>query len=44
MWNLIHGETFDLKGIKPKVEKNVKLIDGWVEKTLKDFLSNNSKK
>ena len=36
--------TFDLKGIKPKVEKNVELIDGWVEKTLKDFLSNNSKK
>tara|TARA_Y100000816_G_scaffold255623_1_gene208561 strand:+ start:1668 stop:2381 length:714 start_codon:yes stop_codon:yes gene_type:complete len=36
--------TFDLKGKKPKVENNVKLIDGWVEDTLKNFLSNNSKK
>tara|TARA_B100000579_G_C22693350_1_gene786164 strand:+ start:223 stop:936 length:714 start_codon:yes stop_codon:yes gene_type:complete len=36
--------TFDLKGKKPKVEENVKLIDGWVEETAKNFLSKNSKK
>ena len=36
--------TFDLKGEKPKVEKNVKLVDGWVEETAKSFLSKNSKK
>ena len=36
--------TFDLKGKKPKVERNVKLIDGWVEETAKNFLSRNSKK
>ena len=36
--------TFDLKGKKPRVEKNVKLIDGWVEETAKNFLSKNSKK
>ena len=36
--------TFDLKGNKPKVESNVKLIDGWVEETTKNFLSKNSKK
>ena len=36
--------TFDLKGKKPRVEKNVKLVDGWVEETAKNFLSNNSKK
>ena len=36
--------TFDLKGNKPKVENNVKLIDGWVEETTKNFLSKNSKK
>lgn len=36
--------TFDLKGKKPKVEGNVKLIDGWVEETAKNFLTNNSKK
>ena len=36
--------TFDLKGKKPKVERNVKLIDGWVEETAKNFLSKNSKK
>ena len=36
--------TFNLKGKKPKVEKNVKLIDGWVEDTLSKFLDNNSKK
>ncbi len=36
--------TFDLKGNKPSVENNVKLIDGWVEETLKNFLSNNTKK
>ena len=36
--------TFDLKGKKPRVERNVKLIDGWVEETAKNFLSRNSKK
>tara|TARA_B100000035_G_scaffold256772_1_gene226732 strand:+ start:761 stop:1474 length:714 start_codon:yes stop_codon:yes gene_type:complete len=36
--------TFNLKGKKPKVENNVKLIDGWVEKTVKNFFENNSKK
>ena len=36
--------TFDLKGKKPKVERNVKLIDGWVEETAKNFFSKNSKK
>ena len=36
--------TFDLKGEKPKVYKNVKLIDGWVEETLGNFISNNNKK
>ena len=36
--------TFDLKGKKPRVEENVRLIDGWVEETAKDFLSKNSKK
>jgi len=36
--------TFDLKGKKPRVEKNVKLIDGWIEDTLNQFLSNNTKK
>ena len=36
--------TFDLKGKKPRVERNVKLIDGWVEETAKNFLSKNSKK
>ena len=36
--------TFDLKGEKPKVEKNVKLIDGWVEETAKNFLTKNEKK
>ena len=36
--------TFDLKGNKPSVENNVKLIDGWVEETLKNFLSKNTKK
>ena len=36
--------TFDLKGKKPTVERNVKLIDGWVEETAKNFLSKNSKK
>ena len=36
--------TFDLKGKKPKVYKNVKLIDGWVEETLGNFISNNNKK
>ena len=36
--------TFDLKGKKPKVEKNVKLIDGWVEETAKEFFSKNSKR
>ena len=36
--------TFDLKGKKPRVEKNVKLVDGWVEETAKNFLSKNSKK
>ena len=36
--------TFDLKGKKPRVEKNVKLVDGWVEETTKNFLSKNSKK
>ena len=36
--------TFDLKGKKPRVERNVKLVDGWVEETTKNFLSKNSKK
>ncbi len=36
--------TFDLKGRKPKVESNVELIDGWVEETLTNFISNNKKK
>jgi len=36
--------TFDLKGKKPKVERNVKLIDGLVEETAKNFFSKNSKK
>ena len=36
--------TFDLKGKKPRVEKNVKLIDGWVEETAKEFFSKNSKR
>ena len=36
--------TFNLKGKKPRVERNVKLIDGWVEETAKNFLSKNSKK
>ncbi len=36
--------TFDLKGKKPRVERNVKLIDGWVEETAKNFLTRNSKK
>ena len=36
--------TFNLKGKKPKVEKNVELIDGWVEDTIKKFFENNSKK
>ncbi len=36
--------TFDLKGKKPRVEKNVKLIDGWVEETAKNFLTKNTKK
>ena len=31
--------TFNLDGKKPKVEKNVHLIDGWVEETLENFLS-----
>ena len=36
--------TFDLKGVKPKVKNNVQLVDGWVEDTVKNFLSNNNKK
>ena len=36
--------TFDLKGKKPRVESNVKLIDGWIEDTLNQFLSNNTQK
>ena len=36
--------TFDLKGKKPNVEENVKLIDGWVEETAKNFLSKSSRK
>ena len=36
--------TFNLLGKKPKVENNVKLIDGWVEDTVKNFFENNSKK
>lgn len=36
--------TFDLKGKKPKTEKNVELIDGWVENTVEKFFSNNKKK
>ncbi len=36
--------TFDLKGKKPKVKSNVKLIDGWVEETIENFFSENAKK
>ena len=36
--------TFNLKGKKPKTEKNATLIDGWVEETLEEFLSINKKK
>lgn len=36
--------TFDLKGKKPKTDQNVVLIDGWVEDTVKEFVSNNKKK
>ena len=36
--------TFDLKGKKPKVADNVRLIDGWVEETTKVFFSNSKKK
>tara|TARA_Y100000996_G_C22469841_1_gene621619 strand:- start:201 stop:920 length:720 start_codon:yes stop_codon:yes gene_type:complete len=36
--------TFNLDGKKPKVEKNVHLIDGWVEETLENFLSKNTEK
>ena len=31
--------TFDVKGKKPKVLKNVNLIEGWVEDTLDNFLN-----
>lgn len=34
--------TFSLKGNKPKVKKNVTLIDGWVEETLDKFLIENN--
>ena len=36
--------TFDLKGKKPKVENNVRLIDGWVEETFFKFMKGNKKK
>ena len=36
--------TFNVKGKKPKIEKNVELIDGWVEDTVKKFILNANKK
>lgn len=36
--------TFNVKGKKPKTEKNVELIDGWVEDTVKKFITNTNKK
>ena len=35
--------TFDLKGVTPKVDTNVKLIKGWVEDTTKKFFQENNK-
>ena len=37
--NSTQKELFNLDGKKPKVEKNVHPIDGWVEETLENFLS-----
>ena len=36
--------TFDLKGNRPSVLSNVRLIDGWVEETVEDFLKKNTQK
>jgi|TARA_B110000881_G_scaffold213888_1_gene225485 hypothetical protein len=36
--------TFDVKSKKPKVHSNVKLIKGWVEDTLEEFLTEHKEK
>ena len=35
--SMSHG-TFDLQGVLPQVKENVRLIKGWFDKTLPDFL------
>jgi predicted O-methyltransferase YrrM len=37
-------ETFDLKGVMPKVNNNVKLIKGWIDDTLPVFVEKNINK
>jgi len=36
--------TFDVKNKKPKVLSNIRLINGWVENTLEEFLKKNNEK